>query len=358
MLRNLNGANRNPTRRAFTLVELLVVIAIIGVLVALLLPAVQAAREAARRIQCSNNLKQLSLAVLTYENTNKTLPPGAFMYEGSMWSAFVLPFIEQAASKGLMVLGEDETGNNQWAHPGAYTYPLAPPYQNVEVVETAFQVFRCPSAGLPEHQFDVTADGWWVLNRAPSSYLGCASGFATKQHLSEAYLRSADGVFYGIHKDGQDVTVDLIDIQDGMSNTMMIGEAAHDVVAQELVGTKKEPQPGDHKDHWAIGSDDIDTSPAMDMSECLGSTGVPPNLHRQAPPIIDPNNREDWCADPSSNECQALQLSFSSEHPGVVQVVFCDGHIQTIAESIDSVAWAAMGSRDISTPHRLDRAGR
>src|SRR5882724_1366526 len=80
---------------AFTLVELLVVIAIIGILVALLLPAIQAAREAARRSQCQNNLKQIGLAITNYESATKTLPPGAFLGEGSAWSAFILPYLEE-----------------------------------------------------------------------------------------------------------------------------------------------------------------------------------------------------------------------------------------------------------------------
>jgi prepilin-type N-terminal cleavage/methylation domain-containing protein len=84
-------------RRGFTLVELLVVIAIIGVLVALLLPAVQAAREAARRSQCSNNLKQLSLALHNYEGTHLTLPPSGIDSNQMSWTVLLLPFFEQQA---------------------------------------------------------------------------------------------------------------------------------------------------------------------------------------------------------------------------------------------------------------------
>lgn len=93
-----------PMRRAFTLVELLVVIAIIGILVALLLPAVQSAREAARRIKCSNQLKQIGLAVLQYESSIRSLPPGGVTEQPccsnqnfSSWAVSILPFIEQTA---------------------------------------------------------------------------------------------------------------------------------------------------------------------------------------------------------------------------------------------------------------------
>ena len=85
------------SKRGFTLVELLVVIAIIGILVALLLPAIQAAREAARRSQCMNNLKQIGIALQNYVSVHKTLPVGAALQEGSTWSAYILPYMEESA---------------------------------------------------------------------------------------------------------------------------------------------------------------------------------------------------------------------------------------------------------------------
>ncbi|HMO83977.1 MAG TPA: DUF1559 domain-containing protein, partial [Lacipirellulaceae bacterium] len=91
---------------------------------------------------------------------------------------------------------------------------------------------------------------------------------------------------------------------------------------------------GDHKDHWYLGSDDIDVD--KDLSECLGSTGVPINLRRGG---VDP------CAgNPANPDCQALQLSFSSAHPGTVNVVLCDGSVQTIHEGIDAQVWSDYGT--------------
>src|SRR5215208_6344831 len=89
--------------RGFTLVELLVVIAIIGILVALLLPAVQAAREAARRTQCTNNLKQLGIAMLNYESAKHELPPGLNECCWGTWQVAILPYLEETAMSALYV---------------------------------------------------------------------------------------------------------------------------------------------------------------------------------------------------------------------------------------------------------------
>ena len=154
-------------RSAFTLIELLVVIAIISILVLLLLPAVNAAREAARRTQCINNLKQIGLAVLNYEGTRGEFPIGAMLYEGSMWTAYILPHMEDENLKKLMTIGEDSYGNFQWAHPGPYRYPIDDKiYRNVIACETLISTFRCPSGAIPDYQYDISADNWHVMQRS------------------------------------------------------------------------------------------------------------------------------------------------------------------------------------------------
>ncbi len=337
------------SRRGFTLVELLVVIAIIGLLVALLIPAVQSARGAARRIQCTNNLKQIGLALQNHHDAVRTLPLGAALTEGAMWSAFVLPYMEEESLRDLVILLE----HNQYAHNQPfYSYPVTDPFfRNLVACETVIPVYRCPSAGLPEHMRDQGQDStYYIQQRVPGSYIACASGIATSQVSSKVlgvnhrWLEKMDGVMWGLTigspKDARDL-VSFRKIEDGLSKTIAVGEAVTDFQKILELSTGRgngypgpEPTSGNRKDHWYIGSDGIDGPGIGDPSEALGSTGVRPNL-----PI-----RPDPCKS-SSPACQALQLSFSSQHPGITQVVMCDGSVRPIQEDIAAVVWSKMGTR-------------
>ena len=347
-------------RRGFTLVELLVVIAIIGVLVALLLPAVQAAREAARRNQCLNNLKQIGLAAQNHHGAMNRFPIGAAMGEGSMWSLFLTPYMEQQSLKNLVTIGKitsDSDGKAisiedgfQWAYSGSSydSTSLAgdPGYKNLLACETPVPVFQCPSAGYAGGQYDMSKDGWVVMKRQPCSYIGNASGLVSGQNgntelnaagNSHTKMRKLDGVLFSLS------SISIKHILDGTSNTMLVGEAFHDYEAVQNTGSSPEHPLGSRQDHWYFGSDDIDTNGndpgnhGFDPSEALGSTGVPMNLQLAG---------QNQCASPNSQACQQLQVSFGSVHPGGMNAANCDGSVSFVNDGIDAAAWSALGTRD------------
>jgi prepilin-type N-terminal cleavage/methylation domain-containing protein len=199
---------RVPTRRnAFTLIELLVVIAIIGILMALLLPAVQKVREAAARIQCENNLKQIGLGLHGYHDANKGLPPGyrasgpyvdgaTDTSPGWGWAAFILPYLEQ--------------------DPVYRQLNLSQPIQNSPAIQTMLPVFLCPSDLTPQSPFSVP-DGFGntVCLAAPTSYAACCGSDA-----SDTRDPTGNGVFY------RNSRIRMVDIKDGTSETIMVGERA------------------------------------------------------------------------------------------------------------------------------------
>ena len=124
----------------------------------------------------------------------------------------------------------------------------------------------------------------------------------------------------------------------------MVGEANHDIQIVEERGTTGEADEGNRQDHWWGGSDDIDRSLGNDMSEFLGSTAVPINYQTTT------EQARQWCSSPESSECQALQLSFGSRHPGIAQMVYCDGHVEGVQESIEPNVWSNLGTRDGELP--------
>lgn len=204
-------------RWAFTLVELLVVIAIIGILVSLLLPAIQAAREAARRTECTNNQKQIALALHQYHDTYRSFPPGCMAGWGHSWPAHILPYLEQAN------LGE----RVPWTDQGSYSGSDANSQTLRELARVQLKVYRCPSEVASK-----TSD-YIFRSRYVNNYLGNSGSDATHDNLdysgATTDMRESNGVLLvnecwtpGINAVGMEGIA-----QSGTSNTFLIGEAIH-----------------------------------------------------------------------------------------------------------------------------------
>jgi len=282
-------------KRGFTLVELLVVISIIGILVALLLPAVQAAREAARRMQCGNNLHQMAIAAQNYHDTFRVFPSGFILPNQVVWSGLLLPQLEQGT------IYDSLSFSSSWSS-GA----------NAAACSTLLSVFRCPSAAVAKH---TSVQG--IADRVPCTYLACATGLAPLESgpppLAGGW--NMDGMFF------LNSRVRMADVLDGTSSTVLIGESLFDTDVRGI----------DHGgtvhivDHWYIGSPLFNPS---DVSESIGSTAVPVNRIFDESAFIDEK-----------------ELCFSSRHPGGAQVSFADGHVSMIAATIDAAVWSALGTR-------------
>jgi prepilin-type N-terminal cleavage/methylation domain-containing protein/prepilin-type processing-associated H-X9-DG protein len=184
----------------FTLVELLVVIAIIGVLVALMLPAVQAAREAARRMQCDNNLKQIGLAIHNYEGTHRVFPPAYWRRPGHNMLAFILPYIEQRAVHSVYRWDID------WDDPA-----------NVPATRVKIDVFVCPSAPSGRNYVSDYATCEYIPNTQGRRDL-IASGSLTVRSEWDGLFEKGDP--------GEDFapTNPVAVVRDGLSNTFMLFE--------------------------------------------------------------------------------------------------------------------------------------
>lgn len=210
------NANRMRTRDGFTLIELLVVIAIIGVLIALLLPAVQSAREAARRAQCLNNLKQLGLALHNYESAHQVFPAAIHGGVGKVYMNFtgyhsILPFVEQQPLYDAFNFNQSlfTAGMGHY-----YGWSLA---DQTTGIGTQVSSFLCPS-NRSESQVGTSNAGWVVDRAAVTDYV--FSGGADN-YVARPYLIAARRGISGI-----DVFSRIAEVRDGLNNTFLMGEGA------------------------------------------------------------------------------------------------------------------------------------
>ncbi|MEW4563171.1 DUF1559 domain-containing protein [Bremerella sp. JC770] len=199
-------------KSGFTLVELLVVIAIIGVLIALLLPAVQQAREAARRMQCSNNLKQVGLAIHNYHDTFLALPAGYVRDSSSTspsygWGTAILPFLEQRALYDALSPGNP---------PLKDIYVSSPTDANRELLQTRVDGYRCPSDVAPDINNLKDFSNTNHFDVATSNYVAMGGGGTPVETLTNN--NDAGGSFFG------NSFLGFRDITDGTTNTLFVTE--------------------------------------------------------------------------------------------------------------------------------------
>jgi prepilin-type N-terminal cleavage/methylation domain-containing protein/prepilin-type processing-associated H-X9-DG protein len=311
-------------RRAFTLVELLVVIAIIGVLVALLLPAVQAAREAARRSQCQNNLKQIGLAMHNYEDTFKTLPGGVGRW-GCCWGTWqvrVFPFMEQ---KNLSDLYRNSDGNDATG----IRYGQSP--NNTNVTQKRIKTLTCPSDRPNAPTGSITNHNYGVNYGNTSFFHATLNGIPYHGSPFRAYPGSTsdDGPVDAASVPGftriYGIPVRLAEITDGTSNTLMVAEVRQGQGADIRGFT------------WWGGASGFVTYLPPNTSQADIMTGA--GSLCQSNLLTNPP-----CTSGPATATSPRMMAARSRHPNGLQAVYCDGHIGFIPNSINYNTWQAIGS--------------
>lgn len=315
-------------RRGFTLIELLVVIAIIAVLISLLLPAVQAAREAARRIQCTNNLKQIGLALHNYHGAIGCFPIGYTIYDKpwpvdptvpgghAKWGmlAMITPFMEQSIVHNTL--------NFSYPLIGGPAQNYAVFGQNLTALSTRVESFLCPSDGLKQV----------VAPLSPSNYVACAGSGVD---VPVNGLRNVNGSFF------VNSSVSIATMSDGTSQTAMVSESlvgpggAYNIPVTEMRGN-----PLRYIRH---------VTGVLSDSECRAATNVHPQK-RSSWGDGDANamTYAHWYGpnpnEPSCNRHSVGWSEASSEHPGGVNVLFGDGRVQFVKDTINIETWRALAT--------------
>ena len=303
------GEGNMKNRKAFTLVELLVVIAIIGILIGLLLPAVQQVREAARRVTCMNNIRQIGMGSLSYETSHGHFPTGWRSDSGWGWMAHSLSFVDQGNLAEKITYGTDLSDSS-----------------HQELIKQKIDGQFCPSSinNTPTHF--LTDDSGVEVEIGRTHYVGCIGSSAELEEMDDGQtcpsldLMNSEGFIDGMfYKDSQ---TPLRDIRDGASNTIMIGERSSDLFDSQWPGIIE----GSSHTGWRI----------------VGWTGEPPNNPMRVTPrvVFDDDGSE-----------RELEIHFhgfaqfnSMHEAGITMFTFADGSTHAIQEWVDPLIFRGLGT--------------
>ena len=322
------------TSRGFTLVELLVVIAIIGILVALLLPAIQAAREAARRSQCVNNLKQLGLAMTNYHDTYKQLPFGNYSCCWGTWQMSILGFIEEQQLGDMYSWNPKDLTEMGFFSPDhryhSQDLSKSPPIRNLEVVQTRIATLTCPS---DDPQINTGVDG----TQTQITFHNYAANYGNTDHVGFDHLGPSNPgyiKFLGSPFVGEDLTPQVKrfgkfrQFTDGLSKTLLMSETV-------------QGQDGDLRGFtwwgWSAGFESFATPNASDPDLMQNSSSCNP---------VQPNPPCNAMSGPHRFKAMAR-----SRHPGGVNAVMCDGSVHFVTDAIDLATWRAASTTQGEEPY-------